>query len=98
MERGGDGMQESPFRVNKTNDKSIVALVLGILALVVPYLGFILGIIAIVFARKAKNEINQTGEQGRGFATAGLVCGIVGTIGYGILLLFLLVIITFTIS
>lgn len=84
--------------MNRTNDKSIAAFVLGILAVVVPYLGFILGIIAIVFARKAMKEIHRTGEQGRGMAVAGFVCGIVGTAAYGIMILLLVVVMTFTFS
>ncbi|WP_078501625.1 DUF4190 domain-containing protein [Paenibacillus selenitireducens] len=71
----------------KTNSKSIAALVLGILAVVVPYLGFIIGIIAIVFSRIASNEIKRTGEDGKGMAVAGLVCGIVGTAIYAVIIL-----------
>ncbi|WP_227793560.1 DUF4190 domain-containing protein [Paenibacillus guangzhouensis] len=73
--------------VRKTNSKSIAALVLGILGVVVPYLGFIIAIIAIVFSRLAAGEIKRTGEEGRGMATAGLVLGIVGTVLYGIIIL-----------
>lgn len=75
----------------KTNGKSITALVLGILAIVLPYIGFLIGIIAIIFASISLKEIKKRQEQGRGMAIAGLVCGIVGTALYAIILLFLLI-------
>ncbi|MFC4601034.1 DUF4190 domain-containing protein [Cohnella hongkongensis] len=85
-----------PHAPPKTNGKSIAALVLGILAVSVPYIGFLIGIVAIVFASLALKEIRQTHEQGRGMAIAGLVCGIVGTAIYAfLLLLFLLAFVTF---
>lgn len=71
----------------KTNGKSIAALVLGILAIVLPYIGFVIGILAIIFASISMKEIKRTQEQGRGMAIAGLVCGIVGTVLYAIILL-----------
>lgn len=74
----------------KSNGKSIAALVLGILGLVIPYAGFVIGIVAIVLATMAFKEIRLSGEQGRGLAIAGLVLGIIGTVFYGIILLILL--------
>lgn len=76
----------------KTNTKAIAALVLGILGIVVPYIGIIMGIIAIVFAKLSMDQIRMTGEEGRGMAIAGLVCGIVSTVLYGIILLLLLIV------
>lgn len=61
-----------------TNSNSVVALTLGILSILVPFLGFILGIIGVVFYYKAKNEIALTGEGGQGFAVSGMICSIVG--------------------
>lgn len=61
-----------------TNSNSVVALTLGILSILVPFLGFILGIIGIVFYYKAKNEIALTGEGGQGFAVSGMICSILG--------------------
>lgn len=75
-----------------TNGKSIAALVLGILGIIVPYLGFILGIIAIIFGRISLNEIKQRGEQGKGLALAGFICGIIGTVLYGIIITFLIIV------
>lgn len=73
----------------KTNGKSITSLVLGVLSIVVPYIGFLLGIVAIVFASLSFKELKRTGEQGKGLSIAGLVCGIVGTAIYGIILFIL---------
>lgn len=78
-------------RPPKTNGKAIAALVLGILSLVIPYVGLILGIIAIVFASKAMREVSRTNEGGRGMAIAGLVCGIIGTALYAIVILIVVI-------
>lgn len=74
----------------RTNSKSIVSLVLGILSIVIPYLGFLIGIVAIVFASLSFKELRMRPEQGRGLAVAGLVCGIIGTAIYAIVLLLIL--------
>lgn len=74
-----------------TNGKSIAALVLGILSIVVPYIGLLFGIVAIILAAISLKEIRNRYEQGRGMAIAGLVCGIVGTIIYAILILFIII-------
>jgi len=79
--------QHYPPAPARTNSKAIVALVLGILSLVIPYLGIIVGIIAIVFAKLAFNELRSGGEQGKGLAVAGLVCGIIGVAIYAIFIL-----------
>ncbi|MDQ0087318.1 vacuolar-type H+-ATPase subunit I/STV1 [Paenibacillus anaericanus] len=71
----------------KTNGKSIAALVLGILSVMIPYVGFLMGIIAIVFSSLSFKEIKRTNEQGKGLSIAGLVCGIVGTVLWGIIIL-----------
>jgi hypothetical protein len=71
----------------KTNGKSIAAMVLGILAIVLPYIGFLIGIVAIIFASISLKEVKRNQEQGRGMAIAGLVCGIVGTAIYALIIL-----------
>lgn len=75
----------------KTNGKSIASLVLGILSIVIPYVGFILGIVAIVFSTLSLKEIKRTNEQGKGLSIAGLVCGIIGTALYGLIILFVVI-------
>ncbi|WP_425453990.1 DUF4190 domain-containing protein [Paenibacillus flagellatus] len=83
--------QPPRYEQPKTNGKSIAALVLGILSIVLPYIGLIIGIIAIVFASLSFKEIKRTGEQGRGMAIAGLVCGIIGTAIYAIIVLIVII-------
>lgn len=60
------------------NSNSIVALTLGILSILVPLLGLILGIIGLVIYGKARKEMALTGEGGKGLAISGLICSIVG--------------------
>ncbi|MFC4620001.1 DUF4190 domain-containing protein [Camelliibacillus cellulosilyticus] len=62
----------------------MAALVLGILSVAIPYLGLIIGIIAIVFGKQAMTLVRQTGEGGYGMALAGFVCGIVGVSLFGL--------------
>lgn len=75
----------------RTNGKSIASLVLGILAVIIPYIGFILGIIAIVLSSLSLKEIKRTNEQGKGLSIAGLVCGIIGTVLYGMIILLVVI-------
>ncbi|CAM4239877.1 DUF4190 domain-containing protein [Paenibacillus typhae] len=78
-----------------TNGKSIASLVLGILSIVTPYIGLLFGIVAIILSALSLKEIRNRYEGGRGLAIAGLVCGIVGTIIYALLILLFVVIILF---
>lgn len=63
---------------SRTSGLAIASLVCGICGLVLPWVGFILSVLAIVFGGVA---ISQTRKDpslgGRGMAIAGLVCGIV---------------------
>lgn len=77
----------------QTNSKSIAALVLGIYSIVIPYIGFLFGIIAIILSAISLKEIRTRYEQGKGMAIAGLVCGIVGTFLYAILILIFIIVI-----
>ncbi|WP_253298147.1 DUF4190 domain-containing protein [Paenibacillus sp. MSJ-34] len=79
----------------KTNGKAIAALVLGICAIIIPYIGFIIGIIAIIMSKLSFNEIKRSGDGGKGMAIAGLVCGIIGLVFYAII--FLIIILTLVI-
>jgi uncharacterized membrane protein len=58
---------------------------------VVPYGGFLLGILAIIFSSLSFKNIKRTNEQGKGLAIAGLVCGIVGTVLWGIVILLVII-------
>ncbi|PGL66754.1 hypothetical protein CN925_20785 [Bacillus sp. AFS055030] len=60
------------------NSKSISSLTLGVLSIIIPYLGFILGIVGLFISRKSIAEINHSNEKGKGLAISGRVCSIVG--------------------
>jgi hypothetical protein len=61
---------------SSTNKKAIYSLTLGILSVVIPYLGMIFGIIGIVISFISLNEIKKSNQQGKGLAIAGKVCSI----------------------
>ncbi|KAB2328343.1 DUF4190 domain-containing protein [Cytobacillus depressus] len=65
---------------NRTNSNSVISLTVGILSLLIPFIGLILGIVGIAFSRKAVKQIEKTNENGRGLATLGLICSIVGLV------------------
>ncbi len=88
MEQQSQGSyNQNPSSQTVTNGKAITALVLGILSVMIPYVGFILGILAIIFAKMSFTELKKRNDGGKGLAVAGLVCGIVGTVLYGLILL-----------
>lgn len=64
----------------ETNSNSIISLTLGILSIIVPFIGLVLGIIGVVLSRKATKEIAKRNESGRGLAISGLICSIVGIV------------------
>ena len=55
----------------------IAAMVLGIISLIIPYVGILLAVAGIILAAMALNEIKEFGDQGRGMALAGLICAII---------------------
>ncbi|WP_181347960.1 DUF4190 domain-containing protein [Thalassobacillus sp. CUG 92003] len=65
---------------NQTNTMAGLSLTLGILAIVLPFIGLVIGIIGIILARKTIKGIQETGASGKGMATSGFVCSIVGVI------------------
>jgi uncharacterized membrane protein len=65
---------------SETNSKSIISLTLGILSIIVPFIGFVLGIIGVVLSRIATKEISKRNENGRGLAISGMICSIVGIV------------------
>lgn len=78
-----------------TSGKAIASMVIGICSIVIYFLGFILGPLAIGLWASARNDFKQIppAYKGQGLATAGLVTGIIGTlIGLfmvGIIILFI---------
>ena len=66
-----------PDEGQKTDGISIAAMVCGILAFVVPYVGIVLAILAIVFGAIGMGRTKRNPElKGRGMAITGLVLGI----------------------
>ncbi|WP_373558000.1 DUF4190 domain-containing protein [Paenibacillus sp. XY044] len=86
---------QPPMMQPKTNGKAITSMVLGILSVMILYIGFILGILAIIFAALSFKELKRGYEQGKGMAIAGLVCGIIGVLLWGLILLFVVLAVAF---
>ncbi|MFD9627128.1 DUF4190 domain-containing protein [Peribacillus muralis] len=66
--------------VKRSNSKAIVTLILGVLSLLTPVIGIILGVLGLVFASRSKTEMKLTGETGNGLVTAGKICSVIGII------------------
>ncbi|SDB89526.1 protein of unknown function [Pelagirhabdus alkalitolerans] len=64
----------------KTNSSSVVSLTMGILSILIPFLGLLLGVFGVFASRKATKEIEATREDGRGLAISGLICSSVGIV------------------
>ena len=75
----------------ETNNNSRISLTLGILSIIIPIplIGLPLGVLGVVFSRKAKKQIAKTNENGIGLAISGMVCSIFGLVIqiYGVLFL-----------
>jgi len=56
-------------------EKGTLALVFGILGFVVPFVGIIFAILAIVYGKAAKDDPEE-----KGMATAGLILGIISLV------------------
>jgi hypothetical protein len=63
---------------------AVASLVCGIIGLLIPFVGFVLGIIAMVFGNKARKQPNG------GMGMAGFVLGIITTVSYGLLFTYLI--------
>jgi hypothetical protein len=62
---------------------AVAGLVLGIIGLVfcwVPFLGWILALLGIIFGGLGMGKANKIGGRGKGLAIGGLVCGVLGLI------------------
>ena len=71
----------------RTSGLSVASMVCGIVGLVIPFFGFVLGTLGIVFGAIALNQINKAPSLGgKGMATTGLVCGIVAIASWIIIL------------
>ncbi len=80
-----DAHQAPVAETRERSGKATAAMVLGIIgvlaAFLIPIVGLILGVIAIVFGRQAKTETAGGRKSGRGQAQAGFVLGIVAVVG-----------------
>lgn len=70
----------SASKNNLVNRKATISLTFGILSILISFIGLVLGIIGIIFSRKATRKIVSTNEGGHGLATSGLICSIVGIV------------------
>ncbi|WP_181347207.1 DUF4190 domain-containing protein [Thalassobacillus sp. CUG 92003] len=57
-----------------SNSHSTTPLTLGILSIVIPFIGLVLGVIGVVVSRKASKEASNS------FVTIGLICSVVGIV------------------
>jgi hypothetical protein len=64
----------------RINSNSVGTLVLGVLSIIIPIFGLILGFVGIYFYNKARKEMLITNEGGGGIALTGLICNVVGII------------------
>ena len=65
------------------NGMAVAGLVLGIIGLVfcwIPFLGWILALLGIIFGGLGMGKANKIGGRGKGLAIGGLVCGVLGLI------------------
>ena len=76
------GARGAPMQ-SGTNGKAIASLVLAIIG------GGIGSILAIIFGRQARREIDASGgaQGGRGLATAGIILGWIGIVAIAIVIL-----------
>ncbi len=73
------------------NTNAVVSLTMGILSLLFfPFIGWILGIIGLVYSNRSLREIENTQEKGKNLAVAGKVCSIVG-ITFSLLLIIIVI-------
>ncbi|SFB59273.1 protein of unknown function [Cohnella sp. OV330] len=75
----------------RSNSKSVAALILGIGSIVIPFIGFFLGVVGIIVSAISLKEIRVRGEQGSGMAVAGLICSIVGTVLYFVIIALIII-------
>ncbi|PYZ97493.1 hypothetical protein CR205_02535 [Alteribacter lacisalsi] len=66
----------------RKNRKAVWSLVLGILSLVLPYMGLLAGVAGIFTANRALREIEAGRGSGKYVAFAGKLCSIGGIIAY----------------
>jgi hypothetical protein len=74
----------TPTQRQEAPEGAVASLVCGIIGLLIPFVGFVLGIIAMVLGNKARKQPNG------GMGMAGFVLGIITTVSYGLLFTYLI--------
>ncbi len=63
----------------QVNTNAVISLTMGILSVVFfPIIGWILGLVGLVYGNRSLRQIEETQEKGKNLAVAGRVCSIVG--------------------
>ena len=79
----GMGMGMSTHRGKSYQGFAITSMVLGILSIFTACIGIVLGITGVIFGVVAGNGMKQSKNfEGKGMATAGIVMGLLGSIGW----------------
>ncbi|MDQ0185640.1 DUF4190 domain-containing protein [Cytobacillus kochii] len=66
-----------------------LSLILGILSIITPYIGLVIGIFGSIYASKLLCNININGPKERKLISAGKVCSVIGIFLHTILLILL---------
>lgn len=87
--------QQVPSRLRRPyeNRTGTAAMALGIVSLTVPWLGFICGILAIVFGKRAMKLADAGLATNRSQAKAGFICGVISLCLYAALVFFVVVVV-----
>lgn len=86
-----------PVQAPPNADGAVLSMVMGILSLTIPYVGFIFAIIGLTSAKKAEEAIAASGHRyaGAGMAKAGRIMSIISLCLYGALIVFFLIVFLF---
>jgi len=63
----------------QVNTNAVISITMGILSvLFFPFIGWILGLVGLVYGNRSLRQIEETKEKGKNLAVVGKVCSIVG--------------------
>ena len=63
----------------QVNTNAVISLTMGVLSvLFFPFIGWILGLVGLVYGNRSLRQIEDTKEKGKNLAVVGKVCSIVG--------------------
>lgn len=63
----------------QVNRNAVISLTMGIMSvLFFPFIGWILGLVSLVYGNRGFRQIDETNEKGKNLAVVGKVCSIVG--------------------